>query len=55
VLVGLDERVLHEIVGQVPVTAQEISALMQQRGAVPDELTELLIPAAHRVLCPSHD
>jgi hypothetical protein len=26
--------------------------LMQQRGAVPHELTELLIPVAHRVLCP---
>jgi hypothetical protein len=50
VLVSLDERVLHEIVGEVPVTAQEISALMQQRGAVLHELTELLIPAAHRVL-----
>src|SRR5260370_782848 len=32
VLVGLDERVLHEIVGEVPVTAHERSALMQQRA-----------------------
>jgi hypothetical protein len=55
VLVGLDERVLHEIMGEVPVTAQEVGALMQQRGAGPHELTELLIPAAHRVLCPSPD
>jgi hypothetical protein len=55
VLVGLDERVLHEIVGKVPVTAQEVRAAMQGRGAVQHELAELLVPAAHRALCPSHN
>jgi hypothetical protein len=45
---GLGQRFLDEIVGQVPVAAQQVGRPVQRRSPAADELSELLVRGAHR-------
>jgi hypothetical protein len=46
--IGLDQGFLHDVVGEMPVAAQQVRRLVQRRGAILRERTEPFVPAAHR-------